>query len=266
MTRRASECDRRAAHRPGREGGDDASMATPPMGPASSSRLEDADIDSKCKTQPPVARRTGCSPRTGSPIDLETDTVTCPAEVTVGSDRHQERSGIANFGEACADLPAPAAVHRQPQAGAPSRISVHEAALARARAARPTRMARRLPGDAPEGRAQARPPHAPQARRTTSPGARTPQVGCRLQPARRSGQPRPAGCAGCLLHPRRGVERGLSHRHLGAAVAPATRPPDAPSRLRPSRPLDRRSRGRRDQRPTPATISPPTEPRFTPVT
>ena len=96
------------------------------------SLLADARIDSKCKTQPPVGKN-GLFAKDRFVIDLENDTVTCPAEVTVRIGRLKDSSGVAKFAEACATC-ALAAQCTTSTLGRKVRVGVHEAALARARA------------------------------------------------------------------------------------------------------------------------------------
>lgn len=62
------------------------------------------DIGSRCKTQPPTAAG-GLFAKDRFVVDLETDTVTCPNEVTVAIRRNDEGDGIAYFSDACADCP-----------------------------------------------------------------------------------------------------------------------------------------------------------------
>ena len=63
------------------------------------SRLEDAGLDSKCKTQKPNATN-GLFGRERFVVDLKADTVTCPAGVTVSIRRHADGGGIAKFADA----------------------------------------------------------------------------------------------------------------------------------------------------------------------
>jgi hypothetical protein len=96
------------------------------------SRLEDAGIDSKLKTQPPVGKN-GLFAKDRFAIDLDADTVTCPAEVTVKIGRLRDGSGVAKFAEHCASCP----LREQCTTsgiGRKVRVGVNEAALARARA------------------------------------------------------------------------------------------------------------------------------------
>ena len=96
------------------------------------SLLADARIDSKLKTQPPVGKN-GLFAKDRFVIDLETDTVTCPAEITVRIGRLKDRSGVAKFAEACATCPLTAQCTTS-RLGRKVRVGVHEAALQRARA------------------------------------------------------------------------------------------------------------------------------------
>jgi Transposase DDE domain/Transposase domain (DUF772) len=66
--------------------------------------LARADIDSRCKTQPPVAPG-GRYNKDQFYIDLDTDTVTCPAGEEVPIRRNEAGDGIAYFDQACADCP-----------------------------------------------------------------------------------------------------------------------------------------------------------------
>ncbi len=62
--------------------------------------LADADIESGCKTQPPVAAG-GLFAKDRFDVDLDADTVTCPNSVTVTIRRDRHGDGIASFGDAC---------------------------------------------------------------------------------------------------------------------------------------------------------------------
>jgi len=66
--------------------------------------LAEADIESRCKTQPPVAPG-GMFTKDRFVVDLEVDTVTCPNRVTVTIRRSRDGDGTANFGEACTGCP-----------------------------------------------------------------------------------------------------------------------------------------------------------------
>lgn len=94
--------------------------------------LEDNDIDSGCKTQPPTAAG-GLFPKDRFDVDLDDDTVSCPNGVTVNIRRGRDGGGMAYFGDACTTCP----LRDQCTSATGGRtISVgpHEAALARARA------------------------------------------------------------------------------------------------------------------------------------
>ena len=62
------------------------------------------DIDSRCKTQPPTAAG-GLFAKDRFAINLDCDTVTCPAGVAVAIRRNADGDGIAYFADACADCP-----------------------------------------------------------------------------------------------------------------------------------------------------------------
>jgi hypothetical protein len=94
--------------------------------------LARAGIDSGCKTQPPVAPG-GRYSKEHFYIDLDADTVTCPAGEEVTIRRNESGDGIAYFDQACAGCPlrgdcTTAAGGRTIQVGR------HEALLAEARA------------------------------------------------------------------------------------------------------------------------------------
>jgi Transposase DDE domain/Transposase domain (DUF772) len=95
-------------------------------------RLEGAGIDSRCKTQDPTA--TGeLFTKDRFAINLGTDTVTCPAGITVAIKRHRRGGGLAHFGDACASCPMQAQCTSS-RAGRTISINAHEEALERARA------------------------------------------------------------------------------------------------------------------------------------
>jgi IS5 family transposase len=96
------------------------------------SRLHDANIDSKCKTQPPSAKN-GLFAKDRFTINLENDIVVCPGEITARIRRLQDGTGIAKFGEHCASCPL-AAQCTTSGLGRMVRVGVNEASLARARA------------------------------------------------------------------------------------------------------------------------------------
>jgi hypothetical protein len=95
-------------------------------------RLEDAGIESRCKTQLPTAIG-GLFTKDRFDIDLEADTVTCPNHVTVVITRYGNGGGVACFGATCAACPLRARCTRS-NSGRTVSISPQEAALARARA------------------------------------------------------------------------------------------------------------------------------------
>jgi hypothetical protein len=94
-------------------------------------RLEDAGINSRCKTvKPPNAG--GMFTKDSFTVNLEDDRVTCPNGVTVTINRHTNGGGVAHFADACASCPL------RPQCTTAARgrritINPHEGALARAR-------------------------------------------------------------------------------------------------------------------------------------
>ena len=96
-------------------------------------RLEDADIASGCRTQPPSPRTGGLFTKDRFNVDLGDDTVTCPNQVTVGIRRGRDRGGIAYFGDNCATCPLRSQCTTA-AGGRMVRVGVHEAALTRARA------------------------------------------------------------------------------------------------------------------------------------
>ena len=67
-------------------------------------RLDHAGIESKCKTQQP-ATTGGLFAKDRFDIDLEQDTVTCPAGNTAPIRRAGDGAGTASFGEACTGCP-----------------------------------------------------------------------------------------------------------------------------------------------------------------
>jgi len=94
--------------------------------------LERNDIDSRCKTQDPVAAD-GMFTKSDFDIDLDDDKVTCPYGVTVTIRRNRDGEGTAQFGDACADCPLRAQCTTNKK-GRTIRIGRHEKHLARARA------------------------------------------------------------------------------------------------------------------------------------
>jgi IS5 family transposase len=95
--------------------------------------LEDNDIDSGCRTQPPSPRPDGLFTKAQFTIDLDNDTVTCPNQVTATIRRGRDGTGMAYFAEHCGSCPLRAQCTNA-TGGRTIRVGVHEAALARARA------------------------------------------------------------------------------------------------------------------------------------
>ena len=94
--------------------------------------LEDNDIDSGCRTQPPAPLPGGLFAKDRFTVDLDHDTVTCPAGVTVSIRRGAHGDGIASFGEHCITCPLRDQCTNAKQ-GRTITVNVYEAALARAR-------------------------------------------------------------------------------------------------------------------------------------
>ena len=94
--------------------------------------LEHADIESRLKTQSPVAPG-GRFSKDHFQIDLENDKVTCPAGVSVQIRRRDDGSATASFAENCAACPLREQCTNS-SSGRVVNINRHEAALARARA------------------------------------------------------------------------------------------------------------------------------------
>jgi hypothetical protein len=92
--------------------------------------LDDAGIESRCKTQKPTAPG-GMFAKDRFHIDLASGTVTCPAGLTVALHRYRD-GGRARFGDACATCPLRADCTRAP-GGRTIVIGANEEALARAR-------------------------------------------------------------------------------------------------------------------------------------
>jgi len=94
--------------------------------------LDDNNMNSRCRTQPPPPLPGGLFTKDRFNIDLENDTVRCPNDVTVPIRRHTKGEGVASFAEHCATCP----LHDQcttNKAGRTIHVTVHEAALTRAR-------------------------------------------------------------------------------------------------------------------------------------
>ena len=94
--------------------------------------LEGRGIDARVKSQPPAARD-GKFSKDEFDIDLDDDTVTCPAGNTVPIIRYDDGSGVARFGSRCDDCPLRG---RCTDAARGRNVTVHrhEALLARQRA------------------------------------------------------------------------------------------------------------------------------------
>jgi Transposase DDE domain/Transposase domain (DUF772) len=95
-------------------------------------RLDDENIESGCRTQPPVAPG-GLFTKNRFKIDLGDNTVTCPNDVTVTIRHTANGAGIAHFAERCANCPLRSQCTTAP-GGRAITVNRHEAALARARA------------------------------------------------------------------------------------------------------------------------------------
>ena len=94
-------------------------------------RLEDEDIESKCKTQRPTT--TGdLFTKDRFIINLGDDTVICPNGATVEINYHSDGGGTAHFGDACQTCPLRAQCTNA-ATGRTISISPHEDTLARAR-------------------------------------------------------------------------------------------------------------------------------------
>lgn len=116
----------RAADRP-RVYGDAAYGAGPQL-----ADLEDRDLDARVKTPPP-ARPAGKFSKDDFDIDLEDDTVTCPAGQSAPITRAGDGSGVARFTDCCHHCPLRAQCTDATR-GREINIHPHEALLARQRA------------------------------------------------------------------------------------------------------------------------------------
>jgi len=94
-------------------------------------RLDDEDIDSGCRTQPPSAPA-GRFGKDRFDVDLLDDTVTCPAGVTVSIRRGRHGDGVAYFAEHCVTCPLRGQC-TDAAGGRTIHVNQFEAALARAR-------------------------------------------------------------------------------------------------------------------------------------
>lgn len=95
------------------------------------SHLEDNDIGSGCRTQPPSAPK-GRFAKDRFDIDLEADTVTCPNNIIVEIRHGADGGGRAHFADACCDCALREACTNA-AGGRQIRIGTHEAVLTRAR-------------------------------------------------------------------------------------------------------------------------------------
>ena len=93
--------------------------------------LEKEGVDSGCKTQPP-SNRGHLFAKSHFQVDLETDTVTCPAELTVPIRRNPAGEGVARFAGACAECPLRAQC-TEASGGRSIKVGPHERLLAEAR-------------------------------------------------------------------------------------------------------------------------------------
>lgn len=95
--------------------------------------LNEAGLDSRCKTQPPTAAG-GLFAKDAFKVDLHAETVTCPNQVTAPIRRGTTGEGIAYFGQACTTCPLRAQCTTA-RDGRSVRVGVHEQRLTDARAA-----------------------------------------------------------------------------------------------------------------------------------
>ena len=153
-------------------------------------RLDQAGIADRCKTQTPTAAG-GLFSKDRFDINLDADTVTCPARSPRRSAAARAGGGTANFASACPACPLRAQCTNA--AGAHHSVGPYEQTLTDARARQTTRTgSRRLPRQPAQGRTQARAPDAPPATAADEPGSEARPSRRRLQAAGRRHQPRPA--------------------------------------------------------------------------
>lgn len=183
------------------------------------SRLEGAGITSGCKTQPPSAPG-GRFAKDRFAIDLDAATVRCPNDVVVTIRPKSDGGGTASFAGACDACPLRADCTSSPNGRTikrrPPRVRPGPGPCDPGRPG----VEGRLSGHPAEGRAQARSPDAPQARRASVAGAGHTKDRRRLQRARRRGEPGATRRPRVALHHRRwmGCQRmrpGASG-HMGA--------------------------------------------------
>ncbi|MFN0026219.1 MAG: IS1182 family transposase [Acidimicrobiales bacterium] len=94
--------------------------------------LNDHGLQSGCRTQPPAPRPDGKFTKDLFAIDLDADTVRCPAGEIADIERDAKGDGIARFGEACAGCPFRADCTTS-KSGRTIRVGRFEAALSEAR-------------------------------------------------------------------------------------------------------------------------------------
>jgi len=178
-------------------------------------RLEDEDIDSKCRTQPPAVPK-GRFGKDRFTIDLEADTVTCPNNVTVTIRRGADGKGIAYFANACTSCPMNGLHRSRRRAHHPGRHS-RSGSCPGTGTSTGHRVERRLPRHPTQSRTQARTPHATTTRRPPSPGPWQTESRRRLQPARRRRQRGAPRSARASVHDHRMgdhlMDTGHHHRH-----------------------------------------------------
>ena len=93
--------------------------------------LEGCDIQSRCKTQPPTSVG-GVFTKDRFNVNLDDETVTCPAGVRTRIRRHSAGGGRAYFGEACSSCPLRDSCTKS-RGGRTIEVSDYEAAITRAR-------------------------------------------------------------------------------------------------------------------------------------
>jgi hypothetical protein len=93
--------------------------------------LEKEGVDSGCKTQPP-SNRGNLFPKSHFQVDLDTETVTCPAGLTAPIRRNAAGEGVARFADACAECLLRAEC-TEASGGRSIQVGPHERLLAEAR-------------------------------------------------------------------------------------------------------------------------------------
>jgi hypothetical protein len=186
--------------------------------------FEQAGVETRCKTQPPRAPG-GRFPKSEFLIDLDTGTVTCPANHTVTL-RTIKHGQVARFSRLCTGC-ALAEKCTSSRSGRTIHLGEHERQLAAARN-RQTDLALRLHTDPSQGRTQNQPPHAQKTRRPPRPRTRNHQGRRRLPAARRRREPRQARRA----RPQPPTNRMGAQHQLSTTNRPQT-PPHAPTHAHP---------------------------------